>query len=38
MLIEELRQQCVNGARTLLDALEAQQRIEFRDIVTGNES
>jgi hypothetical protein len=38
MLTEELRQKRVDGARTLLDALEAQQRIEFCDIVTGDES
>jgi hypothetical protein len=38
MLTEELRQKWIDGVRTLLDALEAQQRIEFRDIVTGDES
>jgi histone-lysine N-methyltransferase SETMAR len=37
-LTEELRQKQVDGARTLLDTLEAPQRIERRDIVTGNES
>jgi hypothetical protein len=37
MLIEELGQKRVDGARTLLNALKAQQRIEFRDIVTGDE-
>jgi hypothetical protein len=37
MLTEELRQKRVDGARTLLNALEAQQRIEFRDSVTGDE-
>jgi hypothetical protein len=38
MLTEELRWKRVDGASTLLDALEAEQRIEFRDIVTGDES
>jgi hypothetical protein len=36
MLTEELRQKRVDGARTLFDALKAQQRNEFRDIVTGD--
>jgi hypothetical protein len=38
MLTEELRQKRVDGARTLLDALEVQHRIGFHDIVTGDES
>jgi hypothetical protein len=38
ILTEELRQKRIDGARTLLDALEAQQRIAFRDIVAGDES
>jgi hypothetical protein len=38
MLTEELRQKRFDGARTLLDGLEAKQRIEFCDIVTGDES
>jgi hypothetical protein len=38
MLTKELGRKRVDGARTLLDALEAEQRIEFRDIVTGDES
>jgi hypothetical protein len=38
ILTEELRQNRIDGARTLLDALEAQQRIGFRDIATGDES
>jgi hypothetical protein len=38
MLTEELRQKRVDGARTLLDALEAQQRIGFRDVIAGDES
>jgi hypothetical protein len=38
MWTEELREKRVDGARTLLDVLEAQQRIVFRDIVTDNES
>jgi hypothetical protein len=37
-LTEELRQKRVDGSRALLDTLEAQQRIEFCDIVTGDES
>jgi hypothetical protein len=37
-LTEALSQKQGDGARTLLDALEAQQRIEFRDIITGDES
>jgi hypothetical protein len=37
-MTEELHQKQVDGARTLLNALEAQQRIGFRDIVTCNES
>jgi hypothetical protein len=37
-LRDELREKRVDGARTLLDALEAQWQIRFRDIVTGNES
>jgi hypothetical protein len=38
MLTDELRQKRIEGARTLLNVLEAQQRIEFRDIKTGDES
>jgi hypothetical protein len=38
MLTEFLCQKWVDGSRTLLDALEAQQRIKFRDIVTDDES
>jgi hypothetical protein len=37
MLTERFRQKRVDGARTFLNALEAQQRIEFRDIVTADE-
>jgi hypothetical protein len=38
ILTGEFRQKRIDGARTLLDALEAQQPIGFRDIVTGDES
>jgi hypothetical protein len=38
MLTEELRQKRVDGARTLLDALETEQRTEFHDTVTDDES
>jgi hypothetical protein len=38
MLTDKLRQTRIEGARTLLNVLEAQQRIGFRDIITGDES
>jgi hypothetical protein len=38
ILTEELCQKRVDGVRTLLDALEAQQRIGFRDIAACDES
>jgi hypothetical protein len=38
MVTEELHQKRVDGARTLLGALEVRQRIGFRKIVTDNES
>jgi hypothetical protein len=38
ILTEEPRRKRVDGARTLLGALEAQQRIGFRDTITGDES
>jgi hypothetical protein len=38
MWTEEHPQKRVDGARTILDTLEAQQRIGFREIVTGDES
>jgi hypothetical protein len=38
LLTEEHHQKRVDRTRTLLDALESQQRIGFRDIVTGDES
>jgi histone-lysine N-methyltransferase SETMAR len=37
-LTHELRQKRIEGARTLLNVLEGQQRIGFRDIITGDES
>jgi hypothetical protein len=38
MLTDELRQKRIERARTLLNVLEAQQGIGFRDIITGDES
>jgi hypothetical protein len=38
MLTEELRQKRVDGARALLDTLEVQQRIDFCDIISDDES
>jgi hypothetical protein len=38
MLTERLRQKRVDGSCILLETLEAQQRIGFREIVTGDES
>jgi hypothetical protein len=38
MLTDELRPKRIEGARILLNVLEAQQRIGFRDIITGDKS
>jgi hypothetical protein len=38
MLAQELRQKCFEESRIFFETLETQQRIEFRDIVTWDES
>jgi hypothetical protein len=38
MLTQELHQKCIEGLRVFLETVEAQQRIGFQDIVTGDES
>jgi hypothetical protein len=38
MVTDELREKRIEGARTLVNVLESQKRIGFRDIITGDES
>jgi hypothetical protein len=38
MVMEELWRKRVNGAKALLKVLEAQSHINFRDVITGDES
>jgi hypothetical protein len=37
MLTDELHQKRIEGARTLLNVLQTEQRIAFRDIIKGDE-
>jgi hypothetical protein len=36
--MEELRRKRIDGAKALLNLLEAQPHIDFHDIITGNEN
>jgi hypothetical protein len=38
MLTPELREQRVNGFRVLLDVLRQQEKIHFREVITGDKS